>query len=224
MKRRALALGALLLAACSGEPPADAAAGDVQRERAAALFQLGRPAAAREALAPLVGRGEAEAFDLFNAAAAAFAAGDAEATGRLLERAEDLEPGSARGAFLRGQLALEQGRPELAADHLRAALARAPADPASKLFLATALHESERLEEARSLLLELTALGFENGGAWYQSAVHRLGLVLVELGRADEAGPWLAIQRELAAEHRLPPDLRSGTLGRVEPPLSLIHI
>ena len=152
---------------------------DLIRDRVAALVSKGEFAAARAALAPLVDSEEATQRDLLWAAVIELKdlQGD-EVTRPLVERARALDPTSPAVAFLEGRLADINGDFETAIERYRACLAAAPDDPGAKFLLAIDLditdEDGTRLEEAVDLFRQIEALGLEEGGPWYVSAVYRL--------------------------------------------------
>jgi len=218
---RLLALATCLLApACGGAEP-DPAADDVLRDQAAAHAELTLWDRARAALAPLVARDEATFDDLVRAAAVEFADNQPQAAALLLERAAALDGDAPALHFLRGQMAYEAGRAPQAVEHFRAALAGAPDDLPSRLMLGAVLHELGELEQAERHYRVLVGLGFEQAGAWYLSALYRLGRLLHEARRDDQAQPFDELWAELQARGLKAPgptQLRLGTFGRLVPP------
>jgi choline-sulfatase len=110
----------------------------------------------------------------------------AEAVPHWMEAAR-LQPGVADVWANLGSALGASGRDSDAADALARAVALRPDDPKLEIRLAFAEYGARRLDDAARHLTEAAerlGAGFPHSGA--------LGLILVQLGRRDEARPWLA--------------------------------
>src|SRR5262245_8291901 len=193
MKRLALlAVLALALAAfwwrLRPVPELDAIGIVLARERAAAHYERGELAAAREELEPLLARPRPALADLERAAAVEFAAreegGEPE---EIFERLAAADPKNAALRYMRGRECLEQGDFEAALAHFRAVLAREPDDLASRVSVGATLTDLDRLDEARAVLADVVAEGLEHGGGWYMQALYRLTMLTSQHGPPEEA-------------------------------------
>ena len=212
----------LLFTGCSDPdpgPPAEEVL--LMRERAAAWFGEDRFEAARIELAPLVASEDALAEDLLRAAQVEFAANQADAAGRFLDRASASAGSDPTLPYLRGQLHREAGEIEEAITSLERAHELAPTCLATRLALGAAYDDMDRGPDAESCYQAVVDAGIENAGSWYVSAVYRLGRLLIEDGRVDEGQRYTAMRQTLEAEGIPVPVesiLRLGNFGRMLPP------
>ena len=156
---------------------------------------------ARRALAPLVEGDDAAFEDLITAAVLELKAGDIEDVQRYLDRARSVDPASAVLDFLDGRIDHLVGDVELATEHYRSALSKAPKDPAAKYLL---------------------ALGVTEAGPWYISSVYALYQIYTAFtDNPQEERRYDALWTSLRAEgHQAlkPADLHEGELARILPP------
>lgn len=212
----------VLLAACSGGGADDL---DPQttltREKVAHWFSKDQLETAREALAPLVAGGDAEARDLLRAAAIEFGLSEPEAAEGFLARAEALDAEDPALWFLRGQMARESGEFEAAVENLQRANTLAPGDLPTRYVLGRVLDDLDRTEEAEAFLRGVVEVGIENGGSWYVSSLYGLERLLLLDGREEEAQVLRARREELKRAGVGELDASSsrvGTFGRIAPP------
>jgi len=205
-----------------GEPAADLTT-LLARERVAVHLAGDERTRAREALRPLVERANPELQDLVAGAAIELADNRVEPCAAFLDRAAKLDPKSPAVAYLRGQLARNNGEFKAARDAFRAALAGAPNDLPTKLALAEAEDELEGGAEAERLYREVVAVGPAAGGTWYVAALYRLRTWLTAAGPAREAEAQRLdpILRAIEARGIQAPSVITvllGELARVKPP------
>jgi predicted O-linked N-acetylglucosamine transferase (SPINDLY family) len=101
---------------------------------------------------------------------------------RLYREVVEREPRSKDALHLLGILALQTGRPQLAADSIRQALAIDPQEPVAQLNLGVALQQLERPEEALTAFDAALRLSPD-----YADALNNRGDVLLALRRPQEA-------------------------------------
>jgi hypothetical protein len=192
------------------------------RELAAAHFSADAVAETSTALAPLIDRANPEPGDLVSAAAVAWRLGEVEQARALLLRAEALEPDSARVHY---NLARVKREADLdyagAVGHLERARRAAPDDVPTILMLADTLDNLERSDEAEPLYEEVVALGVDQIGSWYMTALYRLARLAGERGDDDRAATLLEEFQQLGDRGLEAPReklLSQGTLGRIPMP------
>jgi tetratricopeptide (TPR) repeat protein len=227
MKRLALlAVAALALAAfwwprLRPVPELDAVGIVLARERAAAHYERGELAAAREELEPLLAQPRPALADLERAAAVEFAAREEGGEpGPIFARLAEADPKNAALHYMRGRESLEQGDFEAALAHFRGVLARVPDDLASRVSVAATLTDLERVDEARTVLAAVVAQGLEHGGGWYVQALYRLTMLTAQHGPADEAARLADLFRQtdqLGYRSATAAELDRGTLAGVAP-------
>ncbi|MEX1024829.1 MAG: FG-GAP-like repeat-containing protein [Planctomycetota bacterium] len=205
-------------------PPLDDSEAVLARERAAAYFDEDLFTDARQALEPLVERGEpADLLRAVNVELAALEFARAEA---LLERAENAAPNDPTVPWSRYRIARDEGRLEDALRHVRRAVELAPDDYPTRLALANTLNElalddPALFAEADQLYRELLARGQEYSGSWYLTTLYRYSnLLRFAEGRGDDADRYLAeyqrLQQTLSVPSRT--DLDRGSFGSIAPP------
>lgn len=109
-------------------------------------------------------------------------------------------PNSAAGHAIAGRAAAQSSRPELAAEHLGKALALGGGDLRLELYLASALWETNRYDEAEAVFRQ--AWQSAQGGRRGLVAGHQLGRFLLWQGRSAEA--LAPLERALALDPRAP--------------------
>lgn len=189
------------------------------RDLAAAHFDENDLAAARAALAPLVGAGDVAGEDLLRAAIVELALGEHDAARALLDRAAPLAANDPRLWFNRARLARAEQRLEDAVAHLRRTLELSPRDLFTQLVLAIVLHDLES-PDAEPALRVLLDQGVEHGGSVYVAACYRMGRLLIEQGRMDDAQTWTDQFQRLQDQGITSPDgeqIERGSFGTVKP-------
>jgi len=156
----------------------------LRRERVLMHAVSEKYADARAELAPLLAKRPA-LEDLLRAAAIEVLAKDVAAAAPYLERMQALDADFAPLHYLRGTLAIHDGDFEAAEAALRAALAAAPDDLATKLRLGSVLEERNERAQAEALLRAVVDAG-PDGGPWFMAALHRLSRICITDGRAEE--------------------------------------
>ncbi|MFT4537668.1 MAG: hypothetical protein ACI841_001197 [Planctomycetota bacterium] len=214
----------------SDQPSGGAAASEVPvedllaRERAAAHFNApaARLSAARDALRPLVEREDAKLEDLVHAGAIEIGAGDYDAAEAFFARAQVLNKGDLRIAYMRGCMFNNNGFFEEALAQFEIVHAGAPEDLPTMLCMAQALRELERDERCEEVLESIVSVGIDNGGSWYAAAVYRLSQHFATLGLADETRRYRDLWTQLSAQGFKPPSVKQideGSLGGVQAPV-----
>ncbi|MCP3920316.1 MAG: hypothetical protein GY711_32725 [bacterium] len=189
------ALALLLVASCSDGDGQSAGASSVEdvvaRERAVALFELGKKEDARKALAPIADRADAGAQDLVLAAALALQIPDLEDARGYLDRARQASPEDPAVRYLGSRIAQYDGDLERCVSDLRGVLELHQGDLAAKLGLASVLLDLDvetdaeaeaNADEAKKLCLEILDVGVENGTGWYVSAAYRMFTLAIDDG------------------------------------------
>ncbi|MGJ3258670.1 MAG: tetratricopeptide repeat protein [Rhodospirillales bacterium] len=125
---------------------------------------------------------ESDIDELFAAAGAAYAAGNAERAAALFRKAHDIDPGNADVCTGLGQSYLDLGKFEDARGYLETALSVAPTDTRVLNMLGFAYGQTGRFAEAETCFRKLLRFG---GGD--EQTLSNLGSSLNELGRFDEA-------------------------------------
>jgi len=194
--------------------------------RAAALAELGRLEAAREAYEQALSAGEDD-LDLLAGAAEFFVnrLQEPDADRQWLERGLELarrgaklarrardEDAAAELALLEGIALSQLGEPKEALRRFEAALAAHPDELDALLERGLALYELCRFDEARAQLLEVTRRSPDE--AW---AHHTLGLIAERLGDAKQAERSFARARKLGPDEfpkpaELPPEAFDGAV------------
>jgi Tfp pilus assembly protein PilF len=201
----------------------DPLADQLARELAAAHWSLDSAAETEAALAPLVEREHAEVEDLASAAAIAMRLGKGDVAREFLRRAVALDPDSPRVQYNLARIAREWNPIDYAAavPHLERALQGAPDDVPTLLMLADTLEELERTDEAQPLYEAVVAMGVDNTGSWYVTALYRLSRIAQESGDDDRAAALLEEFTELGDRGLQAPKkevLDEGTLGGIPMP------
>lgn len=215
-----LACAALLfVAAC--KKPLDPELKTLARERAAALLQQDQYSQARAALAPLLAEKEVEAGDWLRAAVVEYADGAYDAFEAHLARARESAPREPQLLYLAGQSLKEQGKFAEARANFEAVLQARPDDLPNRLALGEVCDELGDIAAAEAQYRAVVAVGIENGGLWYCSAIYRLARLLTLDGREDLAKPlnerWSELEK-LGVKLPQPLAMMLGTLARPAPP------
>ncbi|MEY2747211.1 MAG: hypothetical protein RL112_2253, partial [Planctomycetota bacterium] len=208
-----------LVAAC--KKPLDPEKKTLARERAAALLQQDQYSLARAALAPVLAEKDVEAQDWLRAAVVEYADGAYDAFEAHLARARELAPRDPQLLYLAGQSLKEQAKFAEARANFEAVLAARPDDLPNRLALGEACDELGDIAAAEAQYRHVVAVGIENGGLWYCSAIYRLARLLTLDGREDLAQPlnerWSELEK-LGVKLPQPLAMMLGTLARPAPP------
>jgi hypothetical protein len=208
----------------AGEPSAEVI---LARDRAADDGARAEWIKAREVLAPLVARKDAEAEDLLRAAFAELA-NDSE-TERVAHARPLIERAAARGAdparleWARYRLKAVEYDYEGSLPLLRHLVELRPDDFVVSLALAATLDDLDQPAaeaEAQTILAKLLALPFERTGAWRTTMLFRLANSLQRAGKEAEAAPLYAQFNELDARGVKNPGTPAHqplTLGEIRP-------
>ncbi|MFN9786588.1 MAG: FG-GAP-like repeat-containing protein, partial [Planctomycetia bacterium] len=220
-RRAAFWASAALLFVAACKKPLDPEKKTLARERAAALLQQDQYSLARAALAPLLLEKEVEAGDWLRAAVVEYADGAYDAFEAHLARARELAPREPQLLYLAGQSLKEQGKFAEARANFEAVLAARPDDLPNRLALGEACDELGDIASAEAQYRAVVAVGIENGGLWYCSAIYRLARLLTLDGREDLAKPlnerWSELEK-LGVKLPQPLAMMLGTLARPAPP------
>jgi tetratricopeptide (TPR) repeat protein len=201
--------------------PRAAADAVLARARAAAYFERGELARAREELAPLVARADAAVEDLERAAAVEFLDREERDPRPSFARLRAADGDNPALHYMEARLALEEGDFADAIEHFRAVQGAVPGDLATRVGLGATLADLGRTAEARAVLAEVVAAGIEQGGSWYVQAVHHLSQLAQRAGPAEEARALAELHQrlvDLGYRSATVAELDRGTLAGVRPP------
>ncbi|MEE8468363.1 MAG: VCBS repeat-containing protein, partial [Planctomycetota bacterium] len=199
------------------------------RERVAAMVAATDYAAARRVLAPLVAGPQAALGDLVTAAVVELKDGDAQAAAGFVARARETDADAAAVQYLAGRLAeLTPDGTQAAIAHYRRANRLAPDDLPTRYLLGMNLEylgDDQAIDEAFGWYESVEAVGIEQGGPWFVSAIYRLSQLHQFYGEDPAAERryvdlWAALQRQgLRAVKAV--ELAEGELARVRPPAAI---
>ena len=210
-----------------GDPAAD----QIAREKVAAWFSLfavqdkpGSLDEAEKAIEGLLARKEPVIEDLLAGAVIARAkdrGGVREAQARkLLAGVLDREVDNPRAHYVLARMDMLAGSFQSAEQHLRKAIAGEPNDLPTQLCLGQVIEESAP-KEAEALYRKVIARGVDNAGSWYVTAVHRMSILMRDMGRDKEFERFLAEFQTLQDRGIVAPkeaDFERGNLGNLIAP------
>ncbi len=213
------------------KPVGDPTADQIAREKVAAWFSLfavqdkpGSLDEAEKALAGLLARPQPAIEDLIAGAVIARAkdrSGEREAQARkLLGQVLDREADNPRAHYVLARMDMLAGNFQSAEQHLRKAIAGEPNDLPTQLGLGQVIEESAP-KEAEALYRKVLARGVDNAGSWYVTAVHRMSILMRDLGRDQEFERFLAEFQTLQDRGVVAPkeaDFERGNLGNLIAP------
>lgn len=178
------------------------------------LLTLGRYAEAREQLAALRRKWPDHPGVLFSLARCLAEQGEKDRAVELLDRLLVQEPNNPSVCGERGRLCLERDRPEEALIYLRRATAQSPPNRTLLLRLADCLRLLGKHDEARPYLEQAEGLQsdtvlalqlskrYREGGRNDADLCHQLGVVLLRLGKTDDARRFFRKALKINPNHR----------------------
>ncbi len=213
------------------KPVGDPVADQVAREKVAAWFSLfavqdkpGSLDEAEKALAGLLARPEPALEDLIAGAVIARArdrSGERETQARkLLGEVLEREADNPRAHYVLARMDMLAGNFQSAEQHLRKAIAGEPNDLPTQLGLGQVIEESSP-KEAEALYRKVIARGVDNAGSWYVTAIHRMSILMRDLGRDQEFERFLAEFQTIQDRGLVAPkeaDFERGNLGNLIAP------
>ncbi len=224
----ALVAFALPLAGCGddGPPEEDSSVETLlARDRAAdcATWADRNWSGARQALLPLVERKNAAAEDLLRMACVELSdteAGSVDAAKRFLDRAEKIEPENPVLLWCKARLARADYENDAALAILLELQKQRPDDFLVELLIANVRADLGDIEGAERGFRKALDIPAKFTADWRVFALYRMGTVLNQSGRREEAGPYWAEYQEYDARGiKSPgePEFQAGTLGQVTP-------